>query len=305
MLSNMRRLLFHRVSTPFITFVPLIVVSIYLAYQAYRSTTRVHPLPLCPRWPIHDNPHIHPSNTNASSTTSMNNTNWSSPNGPQCDRYASLTIGATIDIERWRHHGGITHLVMEQLMKLPEWEGFYIHIRDGEIFVSRIKRGTESRVAATLLLTYIALKDIAHGIPDTTFFITTSDEGPRSRHDLPIMSFNRPTSVHLPMTSLTSLLIPDFTFFAWPESLIGPYPSAINDIHGAAKRVSWVNRTRRLMWRGAHSAMRQPLAQIATVYANITDIQFIGWGGWKNGKRIKVCPLTLTFPICLSGVLRW
>jgi hypothetical protein len=299
--SGATLLFLKNINVPLGVLLSLIGFAVYATYQAYLSSIDVHRLPVCPQWSSTPPP--------PASTTIAPDPIATSPH--QCDAYAPLLAGITADMNEWRHHGGITESIMTQILAIsPSWEGFLCHIRDGELFVSNVRRGTESRVSATLMLTYLALKDIAKDIADTSFFVSTNDEGPRSAPHLPIFSFNRPTKKRSPSATSTSggnkneqqydkptsLLIPDFTFFAWPESLIGPYDHAMDDITTSAVTTNpWATRTAKLFWRGANSPMRSPLANVAHELGDMGDIKYISWGGSQDGKRIMVCLIVASF----------
>jgi len=196
---------------------------------------------------------------------------------------------ARLDVNRWRKQkGGLQRKDLEGAMKVASdrrWEGFTGHIRNGKLYVSRLQDGSESRPAAILMLTYLALPpDFVKTLPDTSFVINTVDEGPRELRDLPFMSFDRPTEHD--DDALASFLVPDFTFFAWPESLIGPYDVALERIAQSRERWPFANRTSKLFWRGAQCANRNPLRDVRARLQGDADIEYISWGGWDAEHRI-------------------
>ena len=206
-----------------------------------------------------------------------------------CDSSAFAALYRPIAREIARH-SPLTAKTLSATARVCPLGGFGILIRNRTVYTHRVSSGYETRAASMLMLFYTALSDPAFvsTLSDTDFWITCHDTPPGDT-TLPLMALarRRPPNSNAPAV----LAVPDFTFWSYPETRIGPYDRALRLIAEATSGLSLVQRTEKVFWRGNRCDRRDALFDWGRRHPSIDDIAACRWEGPD-----KLCPNYVSMP---------
>ncbi|KAI3856195.1 hypothetical protein MKX03_027777 [Papaver bracteatum] len=182
-----------------------------------------------------------------SSTANEDNISSSSESTEVCPEYFRWIHK---DLQPWRNTG----ITEEVVSSAKSRAGFRLVIVDGKVYVETYKKdlGTNSRDIFSIWGILQLLRKYPKKLPDLDLMFDSHDrpvikskdyEGPNATAPPPIFRYcNHP--------GFMDLVLPDWSFWGWPETNIKPWDTLLKELKEGNERTRWQDRDPYAYWKG-------------------------------------------------------
>ena len=179
-----------------------------------------------------------------------------------------------ISVRHYKARGGLKREMLEEAAKGPALTRVIVY--DNQVYVKSMHQGYQSRVYAVLSDLHRAVVTSPEPLPNIDFIFGTADSGESS------CGFGFARGKKEPHI----WLMPCFSFWSWPETLVGDYFEVERKIDAVESRVAWDMKVPKLFWRGAPSMNFRRQAIIDRVEnASWSDIKPLDWAAHPEDRR--------------------
>ncbi|KAK9280355.1 hypothetical protein L1049_014044 [Liquidambar formosana] len=203
------------------------------------------------------------------------------------------------DFFKWIHNDlqpwATTRISLTHLMEAKKFAAFRVVIVGGRLYVDSYYACVQSRAMFTVWGLLQLLRRYPGMVPDVDFMFDCMDKPAinRTEHGSPPPPLFRycTTADHF------DIPFPDWSFWGWPETNLGPWDEELKSIKLGSRARSWANKSPRAYWKGnpdVQSPVRTTLLQCNDSKMWGAEIMRQDWvaeekGGFEQSKLSKQC----------------